>query len=172
MRRGAAPRAATEQAIARIAARVPGYMGALVAVDPRGRNAGAAFGRVATRMPTCMPPAACAWIRAILPRRVCLARPRPYACLCCCGWPAEPLCPCTKRCTSTGHVGHVRSWSLTCMCYLWYDRGGGTASTAMLWGEARPIPGMRQTSARAGGGSSTRCAMRRWRARWWLTWSR
>jgi len=100
MRRGAAPRAAAEQAIARIAARVPGYTGALVAVDPRGRHAGAAFGRAATRMATCMSSAA----RAVLPRRVCLAGPWPYARLCCCGWPAEPLRSCTKRCTSTGHI--------------------------------------------------------------------
>jgi len=99
-RRGAVPRAAAEHAIARIAARVPGYTGALVAVDPRGRHAGAAFGRAAMRMATCMASAA----RAVLPRRVCLAGPWPYARLCCCGWPAEPLRPRTKRCTSTGHI--------------------------------------------------------------------
>ena len=44
MRRGVAPRDAAEQAIARIARYVPGYFGALVAVDKHGNHAGAAFG--------------------------------------------------------------------------------------------------------------------------------
>lgn len=44
MRRGVSPRDAAEQAIARIARYVPGYYGALVAVDKHGNHAGAAFG--------------------------------------------------------------------------------------------------------------------------------
>lgn len=55
MRHGATPLAAAEQAIGRIAARVPGYMGALVAVNPQGRHAGAAFGCAAAQMHTCVP---------------------------------------------------------------------------------------------------------------------
>jgi hypothetical protein len=51
-----------------------------------------------------------------------------------------------------------------CMCYLWCERGGGTAYTAVL--------SVKASLSRAGGGSSTQCATRRWRARWWWTWSR
>ncbi|KAK9837473.1 hypothetical protein WJX81_004936 [Elliptochloris bilobata] len=44
MRRGIAPREAAEAAIARIARFVPGYVGALFAVDSTGSHAGAAYG--------------------------------------------------------------------------------------------------------------------------------
>lgn len=47
MRRGVAPREAAEEAIARIARRVPAYVGALFAVNSTGSHAGAAYGCVA-----------------------------------------------------------------------------------------------------------------------------
>jgi N4-(beta-N-acetylglucosaminyl)-L-asparaginase len=44
MRRGMLPKEAAEDAIGRIARKVPGYVGAVFAVDVRGRHAGACFG--------------------------------------------------------------------------------------------------------------------------------
>ena len=44
MRRGVSPKVAAEQALLRIARRVPGYTGALFAVTKDGRWAGAAVG--------------------------------------------------------------------------------------------------------------------------------
>ena len=53
MRRGAAPREAAEEAIARIARRVPAYVGALFAVNSTGSHAGAAYGCAASSLHAC-----------------------------------------------------------------------------------------------------------------------